>query len=628
MRIRSVSALPAALASTTVAVLLPVCAPAQTAVTLFSDDFDAGSSGGQWTVSSHAGDYSADFGFDYGTRGIPAAPGSGGTTVGLRLMVNSTDANPAAEAVSVYPAGSGFSGDFTLSCDMWLHYNGSAGGGAGSTEFASVGIRHAGDRVVWPASGASDGLWFACSGEGGASEDYLAYRSAAKLSVAAGSFASSSLNHTDIFFQDLFAAPPFETPGAPGKQWVAVEISHRGGVVTWRLNGRLLAIRAEPPAGSGNIMLGCFDTFPSIADPVEDNFVLFDNVRVTAPDCDGNGLADQVELAAGDCNGNGRLDDCETIGPGDFDHDGDTDVDDLAAFARGMAGPGVLPGPAVLACVDVYRLAFDADSDQYLDLRDYFALQRTNSPGPFASRAADAPLGSQFIAEVAGLERTVRESRVRQEILGGNVPGFLRTFVPVTVSATIEGVPTTATYHVTPDYLCVGRDDDFVRMPMSPGIAQQIADAVDCLMPTRKMVDRIYASSAVKLAPAPISPATVDITRVTTFHRHHEGVEAQRSGHPLGLSVAGIKKDVVITPLLASNPGRVAIYGWHQLNGVPIQPLYLGHVDWYMDYSHGIRLVRSAMTVNGQPTTVQAVLADPDLHVLLSDEGIVTTPSY
>ncbi len=96
----------------------------------------------------------------------------------------------------------------------------------------------------------------------------------------------------------------------------------------------------------------------------------------------------------------------------------------------------------------------------------------------------------------------------------------------------------------------------------------------------------------------------------------------------LGPLVGGIKKDVVITPLLASNPGKVAIYGWHQLNGQPIQPLYLGHGVSYVDYSHGIRLVRGQMLVNGQVRSVADVLADPDLCVLLSDEGVVTNPRY
>ncbi len=248
--------------------------------------------------------------------------------------------------------------------------------------------------------------------------------------------------------------------------------------------------------------------------------------------------------------------------------------------------------------------------------------------GTIPPRQAGMLLGSQFVAEVAGLSRQEREARIFEEITGGNIPGFTRVFVPINVSAVIDDVPVTATYYVMPDYLCIGRDDDFARMPMTPLIAQPIADEFECLLPTRKMVDDIYEHAEVKPAPVPISPATVDITLATTFYRHHELIEEQREGQPLGALIGGIKKDVVITPRLADHPGRVAIYGWHQLNGVPIQPLYLGHVDWYVDYSHGIRLVRQRMLVAGQETTVAKVLADPELHVLLSDEGVVDTSSY
>ena len=46
-----------------------------------------------------------------------------------------------------------------------------------------------------------------------------------------------------------------------------------------------------------------------------------------------------------------------------------------------------------------------------------------------------------------------------------------------------------------PDYLAVGSDDDFVRMPMTPQTAQQIADLFGCILPTRKMVDAIDAAA-------------------------------------------------------------------------------------------------------------------------------------
>lgn len=610
--------------------VLVACTAAEGQALRFADDFDAGNSAANWSVFSAGGDYTADFGFDYGTLGIPPAPNSvGGTTVGLRFTVNNGDTVATTEAVSAYPLGQSFAGDYVLKFDMWLNYNGGPGGGSGSTEFATAGLNHAGGQVCWAENPASNGFWFAVTGEGGAADDYRVYNGATLLSVAAGGYAAASRNHTASFYQWLFPSPTYETQGAPGKHWVEVEIRQRAGVIQWRLNGVLIAIRFDTSVTSGNIMLGYMDTYPSIAAPAAENFMLFDNVRVEKLDCNENGLADDQELLDGtslDCNANGIPDECESVAAGDFDADGDRDIDDLAAFAGGLGGPG--SPPADPDCAAALLTLFDADAGGSLDLHDFASLQTLATAGPIPPRSAGAPMGSQLLAEVAGLSQTQRESRITEEILGGNVPGFLRSLIPITVSADIGGAPVTATYDVLPDYLCIGLDRDFVRMPMTPLIAQPIADALGCLLPTRKMVDDIYAQATVKLAPAPISPTTVDITLATTFFRHHEMIEAQREGQPLGLLIGGIKKDVVITPLLADHPGKVAIYGWHQLDGTPIQPLYLGHVDWYVDYSHGIRLVRQQMFVDGVEMSVAEVLADPELHVLLSDEGVVTDPSY
>jgi len=601
-------------------------------VTLFADDFDAGASASDWTAVSASGDYSTDFAYDYSARGIISAPNStGGATVGLRVEVNNNDLTPAVDAVSLYPSGQAFDGDYAFRFDMWMNYNGGPGGGSGSTEHATFGIGHDGAAVVWSGNPSSNGRWFAASGEGGATDDYHVWQDGSLLSVAGGGYAAISRNHTDDFYQALFVSPTYETQGAPGKHWVEVEIALRNGVVEWRMNGRLMAIDESPALPSGNVMLGYMDTFSSLASPAADNFVIYDNVRVVSADCDANGVADGPEIAAGsslDCNGNLVPDLCETIGGGDFDNDGDRDLDDVAALDDCFGGAIAAPAPASPACVTACLDAFDADADTRIDLRDFADFSRRFTTGPIPPRQANAPTGPQLIAEIVGLSRQDRETRIMQEITGGNIPGFLREFVPVNVSEIISGNLVNATLFVTPDYLAVGPDRDFVRMPMSPLIAQPIADAFDCLLPTRKMVDAIYTASAVKLAPSPISPATTDITRVTTFYRHHQTVEVQRLGQPLGLLVGGIKKDVVITPQLAFNPNRVAIYGWHQLNGSPIQPLFLGHVNTYADYSHGIRLVKSAMIVDGAEMSVADVLAHPTLNVLLSDEGVVPNPSY
>ncbi|MFH0991595.1 MAG: T9SS type A sorting domain-containing protein [bacterium] len=70
------------------------------------------------------------------------------------------------------------------------------------------------------------------------------------------------------------------------------------------------------------------------------------------------------------------------------------------------------------------------------------------------------------------------------------------------------------------------------------------------------------------------------------------------------------------------------IYGWHKLDGTPIQPVYNGHEQTYADYSHGIRLVKDTVLVDGIPRFLSSVLADPVYHLLLSDEGIISIPYY
>jgi hypothetical protein len=102
--------------------------------------------------------------------------------------------------------------------------------------------------------------------------------------------------------------------------------------------------------------------------------------------------------------------------------------------------------------------------------------------------------------------------------------------------------------------------------------------------------------------------------------QHHLIIEGQRKGRK-GL-IAGIQKDVVISGKISrdTRPQRVAIYGWHKLDGKPIQPLYTGHIYWWVDYSQGIRLVYRKIKVNGKWMDYTEVLKDPVLQKLLCDE--------
>ncbi len=243
-------------------------------------------------------------------------------------------------------------------------------------------------------------------------------------------------------------------------------------------------------------------------------------------------------------------------------------------------------------------------------------------------RATTAPTGSALLPQLQGLSVAAREAVLWHQFAAGNVPAFLRALTPVTTTATIQGQPRTATFWCTPDYVGVGDDADWFRMPMTPMLAQQLADRLDCVLPTRRMVDAIWAQAPLRLQPFPYNPSVYTITSVSLFHQHHLQIEQQRAGQPQSLLTAGIKKDVVASALIGSWPGRVVIYGWHYPSGVPIQPLSKVHTASYVDYSHGVRLVARRVEIDGVPTTVDAVLSDPVLHPLLGDEGPFTSWRY
>ena len=270
---------------------------------LFSDDFDTDTSTNWnifWGAADGIPDYTVDFAFDYGatpctfngvTALIPPAPNSpDGSTRGVRLTVNNSDTIAATAAVNLYPKNFSVSNNFALKFDMWMNYPGNLAGlnATGTTQFAQCGINHSGTNVNWaaPSASASDGVWFAVDGEGGTSADYRAYAGnpgGTPLDLSGSPSASGlvATNSTAAFFQALFPSPDFETPGSPGKNWVEVEIRQTNNVITWLMNGVVVAQRTNTSAFTiGNLMLGLMDVFSSIANPARDCFVLFDNVRV------------------------------------------------------------------------------------------------------------------------------------------------------------------------------------------------------------------------------------------------------------------------------------------------------------------------------------------------------------
>lgn len=251
---------------------------------------------------------------------------------------------------------------------------------------------------------------------------------------------------------------------------------------------------------------------------------------------------------------------------------------------------------------------------------------------PLPSRTSQALSGNEFKAQIENLTLENREVEIFDQIMAGNVPNFLRELVPIVFSKTVNDSVYNVTYFVTPDYMAIGSDSNYFLMPMTPILAQKLADSLSFILPTKQMVDQIWSEASVKLSPSPIA-ASPEMTTILVMWNHNITVKTQRteqlSEEPLGTLVAGHKKDVIISNRIYGNSSnRVVIYGWHYLSGSPIQPMYAGHGETYADYSHGIRLVRDSVLINNQSYRIAELLSDVEMASLFSDEGSIRKPYY
>lgn len=292
-----------------------------------------------------------------------------------------------------------------------------------------------------------------------------------------------------------------------------------------------------------------------------------------------------------------------------------TPVDAAPALAPGEAAaqatpaPEPAPEPATTPAPDVDPIAFVPPRLQ------------------FPARTASVS-GTALAAQWGSLPLSEREKRVKAQFAAGNVPARLATLAPVTVSEEIDGEWRTITVWCAPDYFAIGSDEDDVRMPLSPQTAQWLCDQLDCVLPTPRLVDRIWLQAKAKVTPQPISPKQHDIASLQIFAVHDRMVDAQTCRELPDTLVAGHKKDVVLSTLLQAWPDRVVIYGWHRRDGMAIQPKSKAHTTSHVDYSHGVRLIARAALLDGRMTTIEAVLADPKLCALLSDEGPLPAARY
>jgi hypothetical protein len=327
MRIKS------AILAAVAAVAIPLTTAS--AATLFSENFDTDQTSNWTFASSIAGDTAnnntggeANVFFDYSSVGIPSAPGSGGTTRGMKMEANVPGTAVFSGMSMSHNTFSIPASDFTMKFNAWQNANGPfPAGGSGSTQMTIGGFGGAPGVVQFPGGAQQDSIYFGGTGEGGSGVDYRAYLgntgftgTPPTLTVAAGSTqpdtqrnpdgtpvyaagaVAGSTNNSNAYYTVLGSntSPPAQTVlfpqqtgatavGTLGMTWREWIIQRIGTKTTWSVDGTLIATvdsTMDPTfAYSGSdIFFGQFDingTSSTDANARNLLFGLVDNVVVT-----------------------------------------------------------------------------------------------------------------------------------------------------------------------------------------------------------------------------------------------------------------------------------------------------------------------------------------------------------
>jgi hypothetical protein len=301
---------------------------------IFSDDLG---SGVNWTIAQDA-DSSAEFGYDYSQKGIPAAPRGGGDTIGLKFEVNN---NAPADATGIVAlnANAAYTGQYTFRVDAWINWAPDGGGvGTGTTEFIGAAVGHGGFAAL-PLGGS-----FIYTSEGdAAATDYRLYKENNQIQAETGQYAAGNVagsrDSSDPYYTDAFpafdiaAAVPAQgssgtqPAGAGGFQWMTLNFEVDTETLgpagnTTDLGFARISMRSAssgntivigtidnsngdffPASLEGSIALQMYDLFSSVTLNPAFSFAIFDNVQVFS------GLVPLTsDILAGDYNENDVVD--------------------------------------------------------------------------------------------------------------------------------------------------------------------------------------------------------------------------------------------------------------------------------------------------------------------------------
>lgn len=265
----------------------------------FFEDWDDGSGAARWSAPivaqedfGIAFDGIVDYAFDYSAIGAPSAPKSqGGTTIGVSMQTNLTDQCPAdancidsdeGESVGIVPL-SGLAdiptGDFLLTADMYLYWNGQSG----STEYGTMGVFSRGLATPLRFNlDNGDGLAWSVDSEGDSGADILRFENPPGTEIDLGGY------------EDI---PDGSIPGVgtgtalqigPFNQWVELAIASSGGIVSFSMNGYTINTfdNTGGQFSGGTLLIGQSDPFNSVnpGGVGASNMAVFDNISLVVPE--------------------------------------------------------------------------------------------------------------------------------------------------------------------------------------------------------------------------------------------------------------------------------------------------------------------------------------------------------
>ncbi|MFA5758411.1 MAG: hypothetical protein WC942_03415 [Clostridia bacterium] len=185
---------------------------------------------------------------------------------------------------------------------------------------------------------------------------------------------------------------------------------------------------------------------------------------------------------------------------------------------------------------------------------------------------------------------------------------------------------------------------DGVRINVTAKTQQQIADLLNCILPTAKIYDIVWHLCPQKLQPHPRQISTTTKAMI----EHSQAIDKTLKTIP---NQSGIKSTIgktwIIDNSLVTKPGKACNYGWHILNklfsgikGSPCASLIKNpntNVPWHMiqsrgwahdinhvDYSQICFLVDKKCWINNKPYDIIDVLQDTTLSSLINHNGVLS----